>query len=64
MTTPVGTPDPEQTVEILAQAAGLALDPAHRPGVAMNFQLISGLAALVTEFPLDDTVDLAPVFTP
>ena len=58
------SPTPEQTVEILAKAAGLKLDPAHQPGVATNFALISGLAALVTEFPLDETVDLSPVFTP
>jgi len=56
--------DPVKTIEILADAARLPLDPAHLPGVATNFALISGLAALVNDFPLEDTIDLAPVFTP
>jgi hypothetical protein len=60
---PEFTPD-DATVDALAALLGLPIDPAHRPGVAMNLARIAALAALVTEFPLPDAAEPAPVFTP
>ncbi len=44
------------------QALGLKLDPAWKPGVKFNLQLILRHAALVDGFPLPDDAEPAPVF--
>jgi hypothetical protein len=54
----------EAYVDAAAAVAGLAIDPAHRPGVLANFERIAQIAALVMEFPLDEQVEAAPVFQP
>jgi hypothetical protein len=59
--------NPDDTDDhILRDAAriGLTLDTAHVPGVTYYFNVIAGFAATVNEFPLDETVEPAPVFTP
>ena len=45
-----------------AQALGLTLEPAWKPGVNFNLQLILRHAALVDEFPLPDDAEPAGVF--
>jgi hypothetical protein len=54
----------ENYIDAAASVAGLAIDPAHRPGVLANFERIAQLAALIMEFPLDERVEAAPVFQP
>ena len=50
----------EQMIEIL----DLPLDPECRPGVVKNFASICAIATLVTEFPLPEDIEAAPVFEP
>lgn len=50
----------EQMIEIL----DLPLDPEYRPGVIKNFASICAIATLVTEFPLPEDIEAAPVFEP
>jgi 1-carboxybiuret hydrolase subunit AtzG-like len=57
-------PDVGATVDRVAETIGLEIAAAHRPGVIANFERISGLAALVTAFPLPEDVEIAPVFVP
>jgi hypothetical protein len=45
-----------------AQELKLPLDPAWRPGVKFNLNLILRIASLVDEFPLSDEAEPAPVF--
>jgi hypothetical protein len=45
-----------------AKALGLTLDPAWRPGLKFNLQLVLRHAALVDEFALPDDAEPAPVF--
>jgi len=54
--------DIETLVAASAQALGLELDPAWRPGVKVNLQLILRHAALVEEFALPDDAEPAPIF--
>ena len=56
--------DAEAYVIAAAQLVGLGLDPAHRPGVVLNFARIAQMAALFMEFPLPDDTEPAPIFTP
>ena len=51
-------------VDSAAELIGLTLDPAHRPGVILNFGRIAEMAALVMEFPLPDDCEPAPVYVP
>ena len=51
-------------VDSAAEVIGLTLDPAHRPGVILNFGRIAEMAALVIEFPLPDDCEPAPVYVP
>ena len=50
----------EQMIEIL----DLPLDPEYRPGVIKNFASICAIATLVTDFPLPEDIEAAPVFEP
>ena len=56
--------DAEAYLDAAAALLGLPLDPAHRPGVLLNLRRLAEMAALVTEFPLPDDAEPAPVFTP
>jgi hypothetical protein len=54
----------EAEVEQLATLAGLSLDPADRVAVAQQLAGLLTVARLVSEFPLADDVEGAPVFRP
>ena len=58
------SPDPAMLVDQMAALVGLPLQPAHRPGVIENFVRIRAIAQLVTEFPLPEEIEIAPVFEP
>jgi hypothetical protein len=51
-------------VDAAARLIGLPLDPAHRPGVALNLERIAQMAALVMEFDLPEETEPAPVYSP
>jgi len=51
-------------VDETAKRVGLPLAPEHRPGVIQFTRILLAQAALVTEFPLPDDVEPAPVFRP
>ena len=54
----------EVDVEQLAALAGLSIAPADRLAVAQQLSALLTVARLVTEFPLPDDVEAAPVFCP
>lgn len=54
----------EEYVDRTAELINLPLDPEHRPGVVVNFERIVEIAQLVTEFPLPQSIEAAPVFEP
>jgi hypothetical protein len=56
--------DPGAFVDAAAAVAGLAIDPAHRPGVIVNMRLAMGMAALVMGVTLTTADEPAPVFVP
>ena len=60
--------DPNEPFAVYADHAanlvGLSLAPEHRPGVAMNLALLSGIARQLSGFPLPDPLGPAPVFEP
>jgi hypothetical protein len=49
-------------VDAAALALGLPIEPPWRPAVKANLQVTLRQAALVTEFPLPDEAEPAPVF--
>ena len=61
---PDSTFDAAKHVDHMAAVLGLAIDPAHRPGVVANMARTGEIARLVTDFPLPDDVELAPTFHP
>ena len=61
ITDPVAAAD---YVDAAAVAAGLSLDPAHRPGVIANMQRIAQFAQMVMELPLDEATEPLPVYRP
>ena len=54
--------DAEAVIDALAPLLGLPVAAEHRPGVVANLRMTARLAALVTEFPLDDREEPAPVY--
>ncbi len=54
----------EEYVDRTAELINLPLDPEHLPGVVVNFERITEIAQLVTEFPLPQAIEAAPVFEP
>jgi len=56
--------DAEAYVDHMAKVLDLPIDPAWRPTVVATLVATEEIAALVTEFPLDDHVEPAPVFEP
>ena len=54
----------EAEVEALAALVGLSIAPADRAAVAKQLAGLLGVARLITEFPLPDDVEPAPVFRP
>lgn len=51
-------------VEQMAALINLPILPADRAGVIANFERIVRVAQLVNEFPLSETVEVAPYFEP
>lgn len=56
--------DPEPYVDTAAALIRLPIEPAHYPGVILNFERIAQMAALVSAFSLPDEAEPAPVFRP
>jgi Protein of unknown function (DUF4089) len=54
----------EAEVEQLAAHLGLSIGPADRSAVAQQLGGLLTVARLVTEFPLPDEIEPAPVFRP
>ncbi len=50
-------------VDAAADLFGVAVDPSWRPAVLANFATLAAAAKLVTDFPLDDEAEPAPVFS-
>ncbi|MEO0760862.1 MAG: DUF4089 domain-containing protein [Pseudomonadota bacterium] len=52
-------------IDAMAPAMGLAIDPAHRPGVRQFLEIAADFAAVIETVPLDaDELALLPVYTP
>jgi hypothetical protein len=58
------TPVTSDDVARLAAVVGLPISSADLPNVAVALTVLLGAAELVTEFPLADDVEAAPVFRP
>lgn len=54
----------DQYVEQMSELLNLPIAPEYRPGVVKNLATIAAIAKLVTEFPLPDEIEAAPVFEP
>jgi hypothetical protein len=50
-------------VDAAIASAGLPVDAEWRASIDAHFEAIAKAAALVMEFPLEDEVDAAPVFS-
>jgi hypothetical protein len=50
-------------VDTAISSAGLKVEPDWRAGIDAHFEAIARAAALVMEFPLEDELDPAPVFS-
>lgn len=59
-----GRPTTADDVRLLAEMAGLKIDPAYLPGVIRNLDIILAQAAVLAQAPLDPLVEPAPVFHP
>ena len=59
----LGQADLESMVSATAAALGLTIDAAHLPGILLGFERIAGQAQILMEFPLEDDVETAPVFS-
>ena len=57
-------PTAAEYVDTISQLVDLPIDPEHRPGVVQNFERIMTIAKLVTEFPLPEDIEAAPIFEP
>ncbi|HIK34009.1 MAG TPA: DUF4089 domain-containing protein [Oscillatoriales cyanobacterium M59_W2019_021] len=53
-----------QFIEQMSNIIDLPIAPESEPGVVENLQNIAEVAALVTEFSLPESIELAPQFTP
>ena len=62
MTTPIRVS--ETDVERLATVVGVPISPADLPAVAVALGVLLTAAQLVSDFPLPDDVEAAPVFRP
>jgi hypothetical protein len=60
---PMTAPDSlDAYIDAAAGALAVPIEPAWKPAVRANLELTFRLAALVTEFPLPDEAEPAPVF--
>lgn len=60
----VETVDWRQFIEQMSNIIDLSIAPESEPGVVDNLKNIAEVAALVTEFSLDDSIEISPKFTP
>lgn len=51
-------------IDQTATVVGLPLPVDYHQGVVENFERIAAIAQLVMEFPLDEAIEIAPVFEP
>ena len=51
-------------IEQMSAMLDLPIDPEYRPSVVKNFASICAIATLVTDFPLPEDIEAAPVFEP
>jgi Protein of unknown function (DUF4089) len=51
-------------VDAMAAAVGIALDPAHRPGVIRYVHFLEGVHSRLADFPLSEALPPAPDFEP
>ncbi|MBD2198973.1 MULTISPECIES: DUF4089 domain-containing protein [Calothrix] len=56
--------DVGEYVEQMAWLVDLRLRDEYRDGVVANFERIKAIASLVTEFPIPEDIEVAPVFEP
>ena len=56
--------NPAAYIEQMSEILDLPIDPEYRPGVVKNFASICAIATLVTDFPLPEDIEVAPVFEP
>jgi Protein of unknown function (DUF4089) len=56
--------NPAEYVDQISLLIDLPLDPEHRSGVIQNMARTIAIAQLVTDFPLPDEIEAAPVFQP
>ena len=64
MPDPTPTPDIDAWIDAMMPVLGITLDPAFRPGVVQNLQVVLRLSGIVLEFPLDEREEPAPVYEP
>lgn len=51
-------------IDQAATVVGLPLPADYHQGVVENFERIAAIAQLILEFPLDEAIEIAPVFEP
>ncbi|MSO76091.1 MAG: DUF4089 domain-containing protein [Alphaproteobacteria bacterium] len=56
--------DAEAHVDAMAAAVGLAIDPAHRPGVIRYVRFLESVHGRLADFPLAEALTPAPDFEP
>ena len=56
--------DADALIEATAPLLELTVSEAARPGVKLNLEIAARLSKLVTDFPLEDEAEPAPVFVP
>jgi Protein of unknown function (DUF4089) len=56
--------NPAEYVEQISLVLDLPINPEYYPGVVKNFATICAIAKLVTDLPLPDGIEAAPVFEP
>ncbi|NJP10054.1 MAG: DUF4089 domain-containing protein [Leptolyngbyaceae cyanobacterium RU_5_1] len=56
--------DAAEFVDQAAKMVELPVPPEYRQGVIENFERIVAIAHLVTEFPIPEDTEIAPVFEP
>ncbi|MEP0886232.1 DUF4089 domain-containing protein [Trichocoleus sp. ST-U3] len=56
--------NPAAYIEQMSEILDLQIDPEYRHDVVKNFASICAIATLVTDFPLPEDIEAAPVFEP
>ena len=56
--------DAEAWLDTAGPALGVPVSEAQRPGVVLNLAIAAEMATQLFTVPLEDTIDLAPVFEP